>query len=138
MNGKRQRDAVGRDREVLDRRRGLQHLHVGRLAGERGRAHEPDECGAETGRGERAPTHHSLESSCVVSCATCGPSSGSTSPGEVGLVAEVHHLVQRNARVAHRVGVEVLRFLDALGERSLIDRHVLLLGHAVTWIDPVM
>ena len=39
-----ERGGVGRDREDLDRRRGLQHLHVGRLVGERGARHQCEQC----------------------------------------------------------------------------------------------
>ena len=50
----RERDVVRRDREVLDRCRGLQHLHIRAHVGVRGTFHEGEQRGAETECSERS------------------------------------------------------------------------------------
>ena len=113
----RERGVVGGDGEVLDRRRGLQHLHVHRLVGERRRrrATRPSRC---RGRRRRARPTSGGHRAAVVRRRR----PGSTSCPRI-VVRELDVLVECDARRLHRVGVQVVRLLEQVAQPRVVECH---------------
>ena len=113
-----ERGVVGRDREVLDRRRGLQHLHVHRLVGERRRREQRGHRGAESGGGEHARLRQAARAACrarrvvgSTSChgSSCASSTNSSSSTRVVVIASVCRSCDCSSRSRNLVSSIVMR-----------------------------
>ena len=123
---KRQRRLVGADREVLDRRRGLEHLDVGRRAGGRRRREQPDQSGTAGGAEQAGTGQARLHRSPVVGEELPVPEDVVLAVGP-GRPSRLGQLGQWFAGRSDRVDLEVLRRFEQLVESLGKCRHRCLL-----------